>query len=591
VGENIAQKPARRWWLAVIIIVPYFAFLGTLPLFGPDEGRYAEIPREMLEKHDYVTPTLNYVLYFEKPVLHYWLTALSFKIFGLNEFAARFFPAVMSLLGIGGVYLLGRKLYGERAAMISALVLAGSLMWFVLARVNITDPVVSSLISLSLMSFLMWDVEQDPAKKRWCLTAYYGFAALATLAKGLIGLLFPGGIVFWYIILTRRFRIFKDMGLWWGIPLYLLIAAPWFIIVSLRNPDFAWFFFVHEHFLRFTTTIHNRNEPIYYFTPLIVSGLLPFTGYLIPALVKPLRTMWKSRFKGEKARPSPFPGEKARLPEAQPELFLTLWMVLIFVFFSVSGSKLPPYILPVFPAAALLIGRYMNEAEESWDGKGLFPKAHWWGISAAVFLVFVPTIGVFIQRDYPPAEILHYAILPTALIIAALVPALWLGRRKETGLTPYLYLTTLCFTFGLLPAIMDLIGPTKAERPITMAIQTMAGPDEPVVGLYNYMQNAPFYTQRRLVLVDYQGELKFGFTRAADRDEWQWTTDRFLKEWHSGKRLWVIVSDGGLNRLWVRTTDTTVSGRPIKDELGDYVLVERSGYTNLITNLPITHGH
>ena len=269
------------------------------------------------------------------------------------------------------------------------------------------------------------------------------------------------------------------------------------------------------------------------------------------------------------------------MKEAQPELFLLLWIVLVFGFFSASGSKLLPYILPLFPAAALLTGRYINIVEESWDGGGLFPRAHWWGIAAAIFFVFVPFIGAFVQRDYPVSYALPYTVLPTVLVLAVIGLGLWLCRQKAFGLTPFLYLVTLACVFGLLPAIRALIEPSKAERPITQAVQTLAAPDESIVGLYHYQQNAAFYTQRRIVLVDYEDELEFGFAHAADRDDWQWSTERFLKEWRSGKRLWVIVTDKGMSR-------TDVLGHPIEDELGDYVLVERSGHVNLITNLPLT---
>ncbi|MBN1808691.1 MAG: glycosyltransferase family 39 protein [Planctomycetes bacterium] len=562
--QEAAKPPGRNWWLPVLIIAPYLAFLGTLPLMEPDEGRYSEIPREMLESGDWVTPRLNYVKYFEKPALHYWLTALAMKAFGRNEFAARFFPMLFSLLTVGAVYLLAGKLYGKRAATISALVLAGSLFWFIMGRVNIIDPVVSSLIAMSLVSFLMWDLEEDRKKKLLYLFGYYALAALATLAKGLIGILFPGGIVFWYIVGTRRFRIFRDMGLWWGIPLYLLIAAPWFIAVSLRNPDFAAFFFIHEHVDRFLTKVHKRDEPLYYFIPIMTGGLLPFTGYLIPAVIEPVRRIWKTKVR-----------------EAQPEFFLILWMLLVFAFFSVSNSKLPPYILPVFPAAAVLTGGYIDRREREWDASGFLPRAHWWGMGALILMLFIPVIGALIQEDYPVARALPYAILPAALVAAAVVSAIVAGRRSAHGVTPYLHLAMVGLVLGLLPAIRDMILPFKAERPVSRALEQLAAPDEPIVGLYHYKQSVPFYTGRRMVVVEHMGELEFGYSRAPDREEWLWTTDRFLEEWRSGRRLWVIAADKTLERS--RGVDGPTTG----DLLGEYHLVERSGYMNLITNLPV----
>lgn len=576
--RNVQSTPARRFlpfFFLILIIFSYFAFLGHLPLFEPDEGRYAEIPREMLASGDFITPTLNYVKYFEKPILHYWLTAGAFRVFGLKEFSARFFSAFFALLGIFGVYFLAKRLYDKATALTSALVLGGSIIWYVIARVNVIDMEVSSLVSLSLISFFLWEAgnltgkDRDEyfkthfPKGRFYLAGFYGLAALATLSKGLIGLVLPGGIVFWYIIGTRRFRLFKRMGMGWGIPLYFLIVLPWFLAVSLRNPGFAWFFFIHEHFLRYTKGISHSESSLFYYIPIIIGGLLPFTAYLIPALKAPVKRVWKSRIR-----------------EGQAEFFLLLWIVLIILFFSFSKGKLPTYILPVFPPFAVLIGRYIRRCQEKWDRTGRFPGIHWGGIGTACLFPVAALAAPFVQNHYPVSEVFLYAMLPFALSAAAVGGAILWSRRKKGGIEAWLFLTSVCLILGLTPLIARAFAPYRSVKTISKIVANLAKPDEPVIALEHYWQGLPFYARRRVVVVNYCGELDFGIRHAPDREKWFWDFNRFLKVWRSSRRIWVVVSDKGFKESDGKDDST------VREKLGPLCLVAREGYVNLITNVP-----
>jgi len=331
-------------FLLSVFGVAFFQFLGRVPLIEPDEGRYAEIPREMLELGDFITPHLNYVKYFEKPPLHYWLNALSFKIFGENAFAARFPGALMGLLTVLITYHMGRRLFGRREGLLAALILGTSIGFIIQARIDITDMTLTCTLSAALAFFIM-AAREGESRKGVYYHLFYFFAALAVLTKGLIGIVFPGAIIFLYMLSTRNWRLLKEMRLLTGIPLFLVVCAPWFIMVSLKNPEFPRFFFIREHFERFTTTVHHRKKGIWFFVPVLLGTMLPWS-FFIPAAV---RGVWRER----------------QSAEGKTRLYLFIWVAFIFLFFSISDSQLEPYILPIFPALALLCALMYIRTRES----------------------------------------------------------------------------------------------------------------------------------------------------------------------------------------------------------------------------------
>ena len=333
--------------LAVCLGIPFFVYLGQLPLIDPDEGRYAEIPREMLERGDLITPTLNYVKYFEKPPLLYWINAASLKIFGQNEFAARFPTALCGLLTVLATYVIARRLYGRRAALCSALILGTSTGFVLQSRIILTDMLLTFCLTAALGAFIVAARREGRRSRPLPWYLFYFFCALAVLAKGLVGMVFPAGILFFYFLLIRRWRLLREMRLASGTLLFLAVAAPWFIAVSLRNPEFARFFFIHEHFERFTSTVHGRYQPFWFFLPVLAVTMLPWSFFIPGALV----SAWRDRHHDE----------------GRPGIYLLIWTVLIFLFFSKSNSKLIPYILPIFPPLAIMIGHRIDLLA---DGRG-----------------------------------------------------------------------------------------------------------------------------------------------------------------------------------------------------------------------------
>ena len=333
---------------ALGLLFVYFSGLGAYGLLEPDEGRYSEIPREMIETGDFVTPRLNYVKYFEKPALHYWLTAASQKVFGETEFAGRFWPAVLALGSVAVAWATSRRMHGGQAAYYSSAVLGASLLHFAIGRINIIDMTLSFFMTLSFAG--LWFALKEDSRRG--LMLFYAGMALAVLSKGLVGVVLPGGVLVAYSLITRDISPLKRAINRRGIVLFLILTVPWFFEVCRRNPDFFRFFFIQEHFLRYATRMHGRYEPAWFFIPILIVGFFPWAGLLpgaiLSALPRPLRALGR---------------------EKRDELYLLLWFGVIFVFFSLSSSKLIPYIVPALPPMAMLMGSYLARCLDDEDSK------------------------------------------------------------------------------------------------------------------------------------------------------------------------------------------------------------------------------
>ena len=279
----------NTWWRDIILLTLLLSLLfaiglGRRALWEPDEGRYVEIPREMVQTGDYVTPRLNGVKYFEKPVLFYWLEAGAIRVFGIKEWSMRLWPVLFAIMGCLAVYAAGRKLYDRRTAWLAAVVLATTPLYYFLGRTVTLDMPVSSLLTLALLAFLVGTREPPGKSRRNYFWAFYAFAALATLAKGLIGLVIPAMIIGVWIMILNEWRLLKSIYLPSGLLLFLVIAAPWHIAAARDNPEFAYFYFVHEHFLRYLTKTHHRYQPPWFFIPVLMEKVLfrERRSFLIP---------------------------------------------------------------------------------------------------------------------------------------------------------------------------------------------------------------------------------------------------------------------------------------------------------------------
>ena len=529
--------------LLLLFIVPFFLFLGRVPLIEPDEGRYAEIPREMLELGDFITPHLNYVKYFEKPPLHYWFNVLSFKMFGINEFAARFPGALMGLLTVLVTYHAGRRLFGRREGLLAALILGTSIGFIGCARTDITDMTLTCSLSSALFFFIVATREGEHRKGLY-YHLFYICAALAVLAKGLIGIVFPAAIIFLHMLLTRNRRLLGEMRLLSGIPLFLLISAPWFIAVSLKNPEFPRFFFIHEHLERFTTTVHHHKKGIWFFFPVLLVAMLPWS-FFIPGS---LRGVWRERFSAE----------------GRTRFYLTIWASFIFIFFSVSGSQLEPYILPVFPAIALLMGSHYSKSTNLLSSM-MQTQAY------AVAAVLITTgIGVIL---YP-----HLSSLPGLTFLGAAVTGAILlleGAVILRNISPphfQLFTGLILSSYLLVTVTPNLVAAGMAKRrslkELGLKISELAD-KEAVVSSFELLQGLPFYTKRRVTDVGDPGEAAFG-SKEGDNSAWFIDRQRFVSIWDSNIHVFAVLSRNDLKQLQGKMKAAPI----IVKESGKKILIE-----------------
>ncbi len=522
--------------LALISGIWFCGLLGFRPYANPDEGRYTEIPREMAASGDFVTPRLNGVKYFEKPPLMYWLSALTFKAFGLNPFTARLWCALFAILGVLLTYTTARCLHGREAGIASAVVLGTSLLYYVLGQIIILDMAVAVSLSGTLFAFIL--AMREPAGRKrlaWFLT-FYTFMALATLTKGLIGILLPGAVIFLWVLLLNRWRALWPFYPILGTLLLLAITAPWHVLAALANHsdikehDFTWFYFIHEHFLRFTTQIHKRYEPWWFFLPVLIAGLFPWTFFAWQALRQALTGGWKAR---------------TRNPETW---FFVIWIAFVMVFFSKSQSKLVPYILPVFPAAAVLLGKYVRDL---WRAPaGTHARGPAWGFGAFLILLIAALFAAKVPKDQ--AE--FAAHLPNLRLI--LCPALVIGsgaaiiaaRRRD----PKLLLVTMAATFGFF--LMNLNWfyqyiDKSSSRDISLCLKARLKPDDRVYVIDQYPQDMPVYLERVVSVVNYTGELEFGINaEPCDTQSRFLTRQGFLEQWAQPGTAYACLRRGAYNK-------------------------------------------
>ena len=535
--------------LGLVFLLIYLTPLATHPLLEPDEGRYAEIPREMIESGDYVTPRLNYVHYFEKPALLYWLNALSFKVFGENEFAARFPNALAALGGIAVTGLLASTLLGARCGLIAAVVLGTSLLYFAIGTINLTDMPLSFFLTLTMASF--YAAVRSGRRGYWLL--FYLGMGLAVLTKGLVGIVLPAGVVFWYVVLAKRdgkWNIIRQMFYLPGILAFFILTVPWFYLVCRENPDFFHFFFVQEHFLRYATRVHDRYEPFWFFAPILLAGTMPWTGCLVGLLGK----------RGVLRSP-----DSPQMRDAN--LFLLLWAGVVFLFFSLSSSKLIPYIVPCLPPLSILMAGNLERMLRGSKGTA-------WPLRCCIVLNLLFAAALFAYALLGPAlgraEGLPIAAAVSAGLLSGGVLA-W--RALAGGRDPKKAILVLCigallFALGLQTVYLPM-GRLRSARDVALTAAANREPGRKIAVYGEILHSVPFYAKERVVLIDYLGELSFGAAKAGET-EWFLSGGDFLAEWRSGVPYTLIVKKRRLERLF---PGGDIDGAERIMDLGDYLVI------------------
>jgi 4-amino-4-deoxy-L-arabinose transferase-like glycosyltransferase len=464
----------KRWlWLLILCVSPFFINLGANALWDESEPWSAEPPREVVESGNYLVPTYSDVPRFRKPPLTYWIIAPSYLLFGVTEFAARLPGAVAVSLTVALTYLIGRNLASPQAALMAALILATTPRFFLSARVYHMDTFLTLFITAAIYFFLRARVT---AGVRNTLLAY-GMTASAVLTKGIVGAVIPLAAMAPWGIRDRDLR--RSFLSWLGLGLLVLLVLPWYLLMYTQFGDeFLRIHFFREHFQRAVTSRLGA-KPITFLLKELLIGLLPWSAFILPATVFVLGRI-REPLKATSDRPL------ALLP--------VWWFGFVFVFFSLSTGKREIYLMPLYPAMALLLGEYFGGAP--FVKRGAYRLIHQGLCLLLVCLVF--GLGLVAWQILQPFEgssgKAAFAVGLCALLAGALAWPLWTNRLDLTGPTLAAVMATLAW---LLALALPLVEEYRDVKPLALQVRSQAGPGD-LVGTYG-MQKASFqfYVGRR----------------------------------------------------------------------------------------------
>ncbi len=489
--------------------VVWFGNLDARRLIKTDEGRYAEIAREMLVSGDWVTPRSNDFKYFYKPPLQYWATATAFATFGVNEWTARLWTALTGWLGILFCAFAAGRIWGQPVGIAAGAILAGSLYWVAMGHLSALDMGLASFLSIAIFAFLLAQRDEATTRSRrgWMIAAWAAMA-LAVLSKGLIGIVLPAGAIGLYILWQRDWRLILRMHWLSGLAVFLALTAPWFILVSMRNPEFVEFFFIREHFTRFLTKIHGRDAPWWTFIPILLAGTLPFTLGL-----------WQAAGEGLRRTPGHF----------QPARLLWVWVGVVFVFFSISSSKLPSYILPITPALAVLIAIPLMRCSTRALTWQWLPIAAL-GIVLVIFASFWPTLGTRTEDVVALAPLYANWVVGAGLVLIAGACIALLIARSGRRIAAIMLLAFAGLISGqLLVTGHESFSPAHSSYHIAQRIKGEITPDTALFVVETYDHTLPFYLGRTMQLVAYKDELASAIA---------WEPEKFIADYEAFERAW-----------------------------------------------------
>lgn len=409
---------------AAISILIIFFNLGGFSLLDPDEPVYAETPKEMILYNDFISPKIYGEYWYDKPPMYYWLVSLSYKIFGINDFAARFPSALFAVVGIGVIFYFAQKLFNKNVGMISALVLVTSIEYFYLGKAAVTDITLNLFLTCSLLSFI--------SKKYY---SYYIFAGLAALTKGPIGLFFPSVIVLIYLIITNNLKELRQMKILPGVIIFSIIALPWYIIMyNFHGNVFIDTFLGFHNVTRFTTPEHPSGTLWYFYIPVLIVGFFPWIAILMQSVYN---SLMNSRQKFNELA------------------FLNTWMFVVFLFFSFAQTKLVSYILPMYPPMAIIVGWHIDQlCKKHYENRSVFS----WIVLSCVFMVLVVVGSVSVIEEMPETRqgILYLNILLILMMVCILIST-W---QKKLERVLWVNIIGMCvFSLILVKMIIPAIAP------------------------------------------------------------------------------------------------------------------------------------
>jgi 4-amino-4-deoxy-L-arabinose transferase-like glycosyltransferase len=509
--QSFMIHPGKVLLIALIYGLIWFGTLNYRHLIPSDEGRYAEMAREMLVTGDWITPRYNGYKYFEKPPLQIWASAIAFQAFGFGEWQARLWSALTGFLTILIIGFTGSRIFNPRAGWLSALVLASSPMWIISGHFNSLDMALSAFLVSALCALLLAQTSDNKTVRRNWMWLCWSMMALATLSKGLIGVAIPAMVFIAYSISAWDWKIWSRLHIFSGTILFLAITAPWFVLVAQRNPEFLEFFFIHEHLQRFTKNAHSRTGPIYYFVPLLLVGILPWI-FQIPRAF--------------------FQAWNERKQEFSSSWLLVCWTVVIFAFFSVSKSKLPGYIIPIFPALAMLIGARLDRALGNTNLLSAFWKLQTLGFAAlgCIWFFFISEISVQARPDEVEAYAQYQYWVIAALIALIIFSALAAWQSKRNGLQSILSFAIGFFLCAIIAGTgHETLGRAVSGIDLANRVRTVIPANVNIYSVRLLDHTMPFYLGRTMIMVESPDELEFGVNQ--EPNLWMPSLEAFIERW------------------------------------------------------------
>ena len=469
--------------LIITCLILFFFGLGDIPIKDIDEAMHATTSKDMVLSGDWVTPRFNGENFYDKTPLYNWLAAISFLLFGFTEFAARL-PA--ALLGSGCVlitYWLARSMFGPVVAFLSSLVLATSAEYIVLARVVVHDISLAFFVTLALTLFFVGYKNEKHRKPAFL----FGYAALgfAVLAKGPVGVVLPMMIIGLFLICKRQLRFLKEMQIGWGLLFFLAVAAPWYILISLRNPDYSEYFFLKQNIGSFLSQQSRHPKPFYYYIPVLMGGFFPWSLFLPLALFRAIRA--KAALHGDGV------------------IFALIWFGVIFIFFSMAKSKLGTYILPLFPAAAVLVGVLWHDllfASNRVLHKGVFysylPFAAGMPLALIYLLLFPP--GSLTTDTGMPMSLVYFLAIWVAGCALLSIGLVTIKKYRAfigsiAGMTVTLFLLISIY-------ITPLLGPHISSKELALKLDKLIDSGESIKFYLKARASFLFYTDRSAELLE-----------------------------------------------------------------------------------------
>ncbi len=427
--------------------------MGQFGLIGADEPRYAQVAREMLERHDWITPVLGGHAWLEKPPLYYWQAMLAYSLFGVSDVAARIPAAIDATLLVIAVYLFFRK-FRRGVEADAALITASCAGVIGYAHAASMDMALAATFSMGMLAWWAW----REGGKRFYLALFYACMALGMLSKGPVAPFLGAAVIVLFAVGAREFRwVLRTLWLP-GIVLFCALALPWYVAVQMRNPQFFREFILQHNLARFSSDLYHHRQPFWYYLPVMALALVPWTVFIIAAFVESLRVWWAER-KSVSVEPD---------LELQFRVFVCCWLVAPVAFFSISQSKLPGYILPAIPAGAVLLADYLRAISRG--KKNPVPRGWWWlhALVAAAPIVPSVLIAYVIPQHRLPAGRPMFVALAIAFALCAAI-AMTLASRQRLRMLRFVTLIPVVLSVA---AVLKLgstsVDQTLSARPLAI---------------------------------------------------------------------------------------------------------------------------